>query len=123
MAQDFPDDFRLSLGSALTVGFRSADSEKQNVEIAEDGHDQGIVQALSPDGSSVGMCIDEVAYLPHDPGNRSAADDGHDHHARTVAGERTELGYPESEDAREHDGVEESHQQDGPHSGRAVAEN
>src|ERR1700694_29738 len=77
----FPFGVRLRLGSALTVWFRSADGEKQNVEIAEQGHDQSIVQALSPDGSSVGLCVDEVAHFSDNPGDRSAADDGHDHHA------------------------------------------
>src|ERR1700704_1549027 len=69
---EIPFSVRLCLRSTLTVWFRSADGEKQNVEIAEDGHDQGIVQALSPDGSSVGLCVDEVAHFSDNPGDRSA---------------------------------------------------
>ncbi len=50
----------------------------------------------------------------HQRNNRSAHD-RHDHDSRAVSGEGAEFRDAQSEDAGEHDGVEEAHQDDAPH--------
>ena len=67
----------LRLGVALTVRFRSAYGEEQNVEIANRGHDKRVVNALAPTRLAlhhgrVISAIDDVPSFADQPWNDSA---------------------------------------------------
>src|SRR5580698_340185 len=67
---------------AFAVRLRAAQREKQNVQIADDGQEERMVNPDSICNRSLGQR------------NDCASHDRHDHHARTLAGERPSSATP-----------------------------
>ena len=58
---------------------------------------------------------DPIGYRPLRQRNKGSTNDRHDHDSGTVPRQRAQFRYPQSEDAREHDGVKKSDQNNAPH--------
>src|SRR5690348_5996966 len=89
LARDGTGKVALPLRVPLAIGLRPAQCEKQNVQIAQRRHDQGIVQSLPPQSATVGSGVDQVPHLAYKPGNGCPAHNGHDHDSRAVPGQWT----------------------------------
>src|SRR5260370_37502610 len=87
----------------LAVRFRSAEREKQDVEVADHWQKESV---MNPD------LVCDPALCQR---NNGAANDGHDHDSRAIASERSELRHTQRENTRKHDGVEETDEDDTPH--------
>ena len=55
-------------------------------------------------------------------GNNRAPHDAHNEQSGTLSRQRTEARNTQGENAREHNGIEETHQDDGPHGNRTEAQ-
>src|ERR1700719_1947731 len=93
----------LRLCITLAVRPRSAQGKKQNVQVTEDRQKECMMNA-NPIGNRA------LHYR-----DNGSAHYSHDHDSGTVSGERPKLGHSQSEDAREHDRVEEPDQNDAVH--------
>src|SRR5580658_7431033 len=87
----------------LAVRFRSAQREKQNVEIADDRQKKGVTNPNT------------IRNRARCERNQRAAHDRHDHHSRTIPGKRPEFRHTERENTREHDGIKKPDQDDAVH--------
>src|SRR5579863_1448439 len=87
----------------LAVRSRSTQREKQNVKVANDRKEESV------------MNTDAVRNCSLRHGNKRSAHDRHNHDPGTVPGERTKLRHAQRENAREHDRIEKSNQDDAVH--------
>jgi len=81
---------------ALTVGLRSAQSEIEDIDIADHRQKERVMDA------------DLIRNPTLCYWNYGATDDCHDHHARSITRERPKFGDAEGEDAGEHDRIEKA---------------
>src|SRR5450631_1450833 len=114
--------FPLGFQMPLAIGFRSAHRIKQDIQVANGGHHESVMNSLSPNRALIRLGIDHVSDFSHNIWNGGAAHDSHDHYAGAISGKRAKFSDAQREDARKHDGVEEAHQQNGPHGYGAIGQ-
>ena len=102
---------RTMLYGSLNVGAAVSDgSVEGDVEIADGGDDEGVLEAYL------------VCEMTFREGDEGSADDGCDHEGRPPAGEFSQAAETEGEDIGEHDGVEEADEDDAAHGEVSVGE-
>src|SRR5437660_8618963 len=93
----------LSCCVTLAVWPRSAQRIEQNVQVANHGDEECVMNS------------DMVGNYALDQRDDRAPDNGHIQNAGTISCQRPKFGHSKTEYAREHDGVEKSDCQNGPH--------
>src|SRR6266481_2747542 len=93
----------LSCCVTLAVWPRSAQCIEQNVQVANHGNEECMMNS------------DVIGNHALNKGHDRAADDRHIQNAGTISCQRPEFGYSKTKDAGEHDGVEKSNCQNAPH--------
>src|SRR5215469_15778393 len=101
---------RLRFRVALTIGFRAAQSEKQNVQVTDDRQEERVMNA------------DAIGDPTLRNRNNCAANDGHNQDSRTITSEGPKFGNTQRENAWKHNGVEESDQNDAVHGDMAIGQ-
>src|SRR5580658_2047 len=94
---------RLSLREPLAVWFRSADSVKEDVQVADQRYKERVLKA------------DMIGNHALNHGENRASDDRHIQNARSISGERSELRHAQREDGGKHDRVKQADGKNGPH--------
>src|SRR5215510_15388018 len=92
-----------NLSVPFAVRLRSAQSVIQDVQVADHGQEECVVNA------------DAVSDYTLDHRENSTADDSHIKDARSISRQRTKFRYSQAEDGGEHDGVEEPYGENRPH--------
>src|SRR5438876_10263908 len=93
----------VSADVTFTVWFRSVQCIEQDVQVADHGHKECVVNA------------DMIRNRPLNKRQNCTTHDSHIQNAGCISRQRPKLGHSKTKDAREHDGVEESNCKNAPH--------
>src|SRR5208337_4495329 len=96
--------------NSLAVWLRAGQRVVKDVKVADDWHEKRVVNSDS---------VGDVALCQR---NYRSSYDRHVEDSGTISGQRTEFSQTESENAREHNGIEKPHGKDAPHRGRAASQ-